>query len=286
MARRGRPRTITDSELRERMFTTANQMLEDAGGVALSLDQAVTFERVVGVSDVGRSAAFRVFPTKDAFLAEWRDHLAAPLSDESKAAAYDPQTLVVAAHVFWDRRDQLHTLSDRRAALREAIRLGAWQNFLGLTTRPTWKIYNALALTMNSIDDAEQRESLRQHLVISDTTFIKNMAAFYEQAGKILGLRPRKHYENVNYYELIAKLGGAIVEGLALHDLTDSDFARQRFTYDDGDWSAASLGFLAVFERITELDERDDFTPDRGALDQMRATAGLSAVKPSEGIEL
>ena len=68
-APRGRPRAMPDDQLRDRMFTAAQQMLDAAGGFTLSTEN-VQLESVMRRADVSRSAVYRVWPTKEDFAFE------------------------------------------------------------------------------------------------------------------------------------------------------------------------------------------------------------------------
>lgn len=254
-----RPRVMTEEELRRRMFKTADQLFEDAGGAQLSFEH-INFERIAGLSDVGRSAAYRVFPNKDAFLEEWLEHVAGPIGQE--AAAFDEETQILAETIVVERAEELKTAHGRRALLLEAVRQAAHRNFLSLTSKNTWRSYQVLSLTVRNIEDEGLRAKVLAQLQESDRFFSDNMSKFYALMIGVLGLRPRAPFTEKAVFEVLAKLGGAVVEGLALHDFVDPDFKSLSFDIDGSEWSIASIGFMAVVDAVAEPDPDFVYDPD------------------------
>ncbi len=260
----GRPRSMPDSDLKRRMFDAAAELLEQAGGFSLSLEH-LNLETVMRRADVSRSAVYRLWPTKDAFNVDLLEELAAP--NWMGAAALDEATPRLAAAIVMSDPQALLTASGRRTALLEAVRQAAWQNFDAIITKPAWRFFVVLALTLPSLPEGEHRNRLAHRLRESDRHFTERMAHFYRDMLPQLGLRPKPPFTDSNVYDILAKVGGALVEGLALHHGMDPDLANQRFSGPGGDWSPPAIGFLAIADALLEPDPHFRASPaDRDAL--------------------
>lgn len=262
MAQGGRPRSLDNEELEGRMYDTADELLARAGGVGLTLEH-VNFEQVIGLSDVGRSAAYRVFPSKTVFTNKWALHLAAPLGGQ--AAAFDQETVDTALRITLKRAAELGTRAGRERVLMEVVKEGAHRNFVALSTDPTWRTYSSLIMTTGAIQDEAQRASLMSALVASEQAFIDRMSFFYAGMAAAFRLAPRPPFTAENMFAVLAKVGGAIVEGLALHALVDDSIKADTYDHFGEQWSIASLGFKAVLLMVTKFDE-DPATEASGEL--------------------
>lgn len=239
----------------------AVQLLEERGGLSARAE-VLNLEEVIARAGVSRSAVFRVWraaPThsgrsgpRELFLEELLAHLAGP--DFTEASSFDVQTLVVAQQVL----DQVRAdapIEARRAALLESVRLGALQNYCALISRQSWKNFVILSLTARSMPEGPQRERVLELLRVSDDTATNAMANFYRGAFDALGLRPKPPFTVEDACALLARLGGAIVEGLAVHHFSQSSVTAERIDLNGSPWSLASLGFLAVTDALVEVVE-------------------------------
>jgi AcrR family transcriptional regulator len=247
----GRSRAMPDEELKSRMFAAAGELLDQVGGFTLSLEH-LNLETVMRRADVSRSAVYRVWPTKDDFNIELLEMLAAP--SWQGAAALDEETLVLAEEIIMSQPKLLETAEGRRAALLEAVRQSAWQNFVAISKQPAWRTFVVLSLTLPSVPAGERRDRLAQRLQESDALFSTRMATFYEMVLPVLGLRPRQPFTHDDVYDLLAKIGGALVEGLAVHQGLDPELGSRRFPGPGGEWSPPAIGFLAILDALVEPD--------------------------------
>lgn len=242
---------MPDEELKTRMFTAAEQLLEQAGGWSLSLEH-LNLETVMRRADVSRSAVYRVWPTKDDFNVWLLEEMAAPAWQG--AAHLDEETLLMAEKIIMSRPELLKTPAGRRELLLEAVRQTVWQNFDAVSQQPAWRTYVVLSMTLPTVPDDGRRERLAKRLRDSDAHFSALTAEFYRRVMPILGLRPKAPYTHENAYDLLAKIGGALVEGLAVHHGVDQELARMRLPGPGGDWSAPAIGFLAILDGLFEPD--------------------------------
>lgn len=247
----GRPRAMPDEDLKARMFQAAGELLEQAGGFSLSLEH-LNLETVMRRADVSRSAVYRVWPTKEDFNIELLEVLAAP--SYQRAAALDEHTLVEAEKIIMSQPELLKDASGRRRVLEQAVRQAVWRNFDAVSRQPAWRTFLVLSLTLPSVRDDDRRERLAQRLRDSDEHFAAITAEFYRSVMPVLGLRPKPPFTNDNVHDLLAQIGGALVEGLAVHHGLDPDLGAQRFPGPGGDWSLPAIAFLAILDTLIEAD--------------------------------
>ena len=137
-----------------------------------------------------------------------------------------------------------------------AVRVGVLRNFSTLSKDKAWQTEITLRATIMSFPD-DGREELLHALDESINTYLKDLAAYYEIAGKLLG------YEMIpgRDYLYLASTGAAIVEGLLLRGVAGGVGDRtpsyqevaltDEFDADPFDvgrvqtWNAASIAFTA-----------------------------------------
>jgi AcrR family transcriptional regulator len=243
-----------------------------ASGVTISLED-LSFEEVIQHAGVPRSSVYRIWPYKGDFVDDLLCHMAGP--NWFGTAAFDQETLDLAATVVADHQDMLATPEGRRAVLLEAVRQAALQNFRAIVDSQEWHIYVALVATARSTHDDEARERIEKALGASEEAFITKMAEFYEAMGQVLGRRLRKPEYS---YHHVASAGAALVEGLALRQVlaqTLKSAPDNRKPHDRGfslnellnsplpgpgidgkpaDWSLPALAFMAIVDSFTEPD--------------------------------
>lgn len=272
----GRPKSLTDDELRLRMYKAANELLDETGGLTLSLDH-LNLEQVMRRADVSRSAVYRVWPMKEEFNADYFEHLATAVTgrdgtseDVAKAvSAYDPKTPEVAAQVIFSRPELFQTPEGRRQVQLEAVRIAAKQNFDSITGQSEWRTFNALALTARAVADPARRDLLLGKLREGDAFFTTTMAAFYMGMFQILGLRPRPPFTAESMCSTLAVLGGSIVEGLGLHHAVNPELIAETIEFSGEEWTLPALGFLAVMDLVSEPDpDAVPWSPDQAGGEQ------------------
>lgn len=247
-----RPR-LTLEEVEDRVMRTAHELLiGETGGLTVSLEH-INLEVIIGAAGVPRSSAHRRWPTKDDFVVDFLCNLAGP--NWFGTAAFDPETIRVAIGVVQQQSELLATEEGRWYLTREAVRVGAKQNFEKIVESVEWRTYVALTATVMSIPDEETRNLIQEKLRASESGFIERMTRFYAGMASVLGFRARPPYT----FEHLAGAGAAIVEGLALRAIVSLDLVRDPLQLQDPDglakeWTLAAAGFLAILESIVEPD--------------------------------
>lgn len=229
--------------------------ITETGGVALDLDY-LNFEGIAEAANVARSTAYRLWENgRIGFRQDVLLELVAGLGWFG-TAAFDEQTVTLAADVVASRLDELATLEGRQSIMREAIRVAAEQNFKALLVDPRWRTYVAIAATTASTKDDEFRQRLTLALEASERQFIANMARFYDNMAVVLGMRLRGDFSFAD----LAATGAAVVEGLALrHQSVPSLVTKAHYREDAGDepWTLAAVGFLGIISEMVELDDEE-----------------------------
>ena len=250
------------------MFEAARQLVY-ALGVQVSLEE-LSFEQVIELAGVSRSSAYRLWPYKGDFVQDLLCDLAGP--NWLGTAAFDQETIDLAANIVMSNGDKLDSPEGRRQVLLDAVREGVAQNFKAIVESREWHIYVALNASIRTAGDDESRLRIAAALQHSEMTFVDRMADFYSGMLKVLGLRFRNDSYTVQH---MAVAGAAVVEGLALRRLitTAVDGAkRPPYVPDHGwslgdlltanlpgpgesdaqHWSLAALAFLGIVDALTE----------------------------------
>jgi len=246
---------LEQSQLRRRMLDAAQRLVEQAGGLSVSLEN-LSLDVVIKEAGVSRTSVYREWRNKEAFYVDLLCNLAGP--NWQGTAAFDEETIRLVRDVVAERLDLLQTLEGRRQVMLEAIRQGAEQNFRAVVTSTQWRTYVALTATVLSMPtDDEARARVQEALQTSESTFIDRMASFYEDMGVIIGFRLRPH---VDSFSTLAAAGASVVEGLGLRRILIPDVVEKTLSLPgpngDEEWHLAALGFLGIIDQLVEM------TPD------------------------
>lgn len=269
----GRPRRtrISDQETERRMLATAAEAVAEAG-LAVSLDH-IRLEDVIREAGVSRSAVYRKWPTKDAFLGDLLLELArgqAPMAalgtDEANAAI---------RRILTERLDELDTIEGRRHAVAAVVRETADQKFRRITTSPQWRTYLALTATFAGLPEGELRDQVGEALATSERTLTEGVARSHEAVARLLGLRAQVGIEDIAHL-VNAQMRGMVVKALVQPELTERT-SRVSFTGADEDWSLAAVGVGALVLAFLEPDPDWDAARLREAHRNEEPVLGQSA---------
>lgn len=235
-------------ELRRRVLDTGLGILRETG-LTVSFEH-LRMEELIRAAGVPRSSVYRVWPDKEAFVADLIVELLQPT--ELQGAAFDPLTLEVARRVVDSHRHLLADAEGRRRLLHETIRQAAERNFHAVLGSITWKTYTVLAVTVPTLAEPH-RERVLATLREAETHFVERMSEFYESLMPVFRMRLKPGITMRQF----AIAGAAAVEGLAeRHPVTpDLVDARVRLPGLDGEpvsWHLAAIAFLGVVDVMTE----------------------------------
>jgi AcrR family transcriptional regulator len=256
---RGRRSLLSDQEVRERMLGAAEGMVE-ADGLTVSLEH-VSFEEVIRRAGVSRSAAFRLWPSKEDFFLDFLDDLAGP--EWQGNATFDDRTMELAAEIVGRYEDRLDTPEGRRQALRHAVREAVAYNFSSVSESVQWKTYLALTAMILSAPEGQAKDRLKARLAESEKGLSDKLAEFYVLTAATLGLRPRPPFDQPGtngelplWAATLAALGSAIVEGLVLRRTLLPEVPERAFAIETPEgaeeWSLISLAYLSLVDLVLE----------------------------------
>ncbi|WP_435122344.1 hypothetical protein [Amycolatopsis thermoflava] len=154
------------------MLATAAEAVARTG-LTVGLDH-LPFEGLIRQAGVARSAVYRKWPNKEAFLGDLLLELArgqAPLGATGGEAAG-----ALVRRILLARLDTLTTPDGRRAAAAELVRETALQDFRHLLGSPVWQTYPALTATAAGLPDGDLRDQVVAALADLERTFTARIA--------------------------------------------------------------------------------------------------------------
>jgi AcrR family transcriptional regulator len=269
-----RRRRLSDEQTRRQMLDAASGALSEAG-LTVSLEH-LSYEAVIQRAEVSRSAAYRIWATKEDFFDDLICELAGPKWQGT--AAFDQETIDIAVSTVASRADQLSDPQGRLDALAEACRIGAERNFQALAALPQWRTYVALNATVLSMPESELKRRVQARLRESEAMFLANMAEFYRRMAAYLGYRLRAPFEGD--FMVLAAVGAAVVEGLGLRRIVSPDIVAKTYRMAAfgssvvADWSVPAIGFTSVLISMVEPDP----TFDSSAIAELRESLVTASV--------
>ncbi|MDV6291464.1 TetR/AcrR family transcriptional regulator [Rhodococcus aetherivorans] len=248
----GKRRKLSSSELRQRLFDTALDMLSDTG-LTVSLAH-LNMEELIRLADVPRSSVYREWETKEAFYLDLMERMIEP--ERSLGVAFDQQTLDIAAAVIQQYQDRLDTPDGRRSVLRETIRQGVERNFYAVSKSLSWRTFIALVATLPALPP-DARERLLEALRTAEAHFIDRMVEFYSAMIVTLGLRVKPEFN----LHLFATTVSSLVEGMIARQLTNPGIVSNPVMLpgiDDEpvEWHLSAAAFLGVVDLMVEPDPK------------------------------
>lgn len=252
-----RRKRLTDDVTRARMFEAAREVLDDQGGLTVSLEH-LSFEEIIQRAAVSRSAAYRLWPYRDSFYEDLLVELAQPT--ERGTAEVEQEVVAVAAEVIDRRKGDLATVDGRASVLYEACRVAADQHFDGMVANAQWRTYAALTVTGLSLAEESARSRVADTLRDTQRVFLDRMAGYYELLAGMLGYRLRPEY--VGDFRTFAAMASAMASGLGqlhliLPEYVDKQYFGTKFTdkgSQDQPWRLPSVGFTALVDAMLEPD--------------------------------
>jgi AcrR family transcriptional regulator len=243
-----------DSVARRAMIVAGQELVAEQEGLTVSLDH-LSYEDIIQRAGVSRSTAYRLWPYKERYYVDLVCELAGP--DWQSHSALDEATQQLALEIVTRDLDRLRTREGRLAVLDEAVRIATLQNYRAVVDSPHWRTYVTISATLMSTPAGPDKDRVLDALRAAENYFIDSMARFYQIMVALLGLKIRGPFEDLR---LLAAASAAIVEGLALRQISIGDIVDRPLEIDGETWSLAAVGFRGILWQMAELD--DDYDPD------------------------
>lgn len=248
---------MTAAQIRRRMLDAALAGI-GRNGMTLGFPD-LQMDQVIAAAGVSRSSVYRLWKSKDAFVGELLNEVAATFADQLS----DDLALRTAIEIVASRPDLHATPEGRRRLILELIRVALEQNYYNTIDSAAWQSFLATSAALLANDGSESLRRVAETLRRGSDRFVDGMADFHEAMTRLLGFKLRDEF--VGGFTLYAVLGSSIVEGLAVRHLsnpavTDNFYLGPPTVSDEPtEWAPSAIGFLAIFEMFLEPDP--DFDP-------------------------
>jgi AcrR family transcriptional regulator len=250
---------VPPDETQRRMLDAAMLHIR-SHGLCVGFDD-LRLDDVIEAAGVSRSSAFRRWGSRTAFIEDLLVEVAMfGAGNLSDADAMNTAVAVVSGHLEW-----LHTSAGREKLMAEVIRTTLENNYFSTLDSVAWQSYLSISATLLTSMPREKRGRLESALKAGNAKFIGEMAMFYEHISTLIGFRLRNEFNGG--FDLFATLASSVVEGLAVRhqsnpQLTDELYSRETpYGSEQREWSAAAIGFWAIFRTFVELDPDFDGRP-------------------------
>lgn len=236
---------MTQAEARAKLLRAALAQL-GRDGVHLSVHH-LGYEELIKEAGVPRSTAYRIWGSKEEFF----DAVLTAIPGAQAAERDSSSTLSTAARSIEAMQARLATPSGRREILVEMIRTAATYHFENVTSTQEWRNWISVCAGMSSLPDGV-RDQMTAEIRSQESDRIAMVATFYRRVATVLGLRMRPEFGSD--FRVLSLATGVFMEGLGIARLVAPEESGQKFTIDGRDWTIASIGFGALFDRFVEPD--------------------------------
>lgn len=230
------------------------------GGLAVGLDH-LSFEEAIREADVSRTAAYRCWPHKDAFLADLSVELArqavpvAPTRNEHSTRLVRD---LVHAHA-----GRLRTRAQRARTLEEVVRVTAADDFdLDRVEARRWQTYLALILALRTMPPGPLRDQVADALAEADDLLTDRVAGSYRMLIEFFGFR------SVVDYPTLARIGLALMRGLVVGELAGRP--------TDAGPDVAAIAFAGLL--VANIEPADESTWSRSTIEAKLAALAVEDI--------
>jgi hypothetical protein len=241
-------------------------------GLDVSLEM-LSLEELIQVARVPRSAVYRKWPYREAFIGDLLSHAAGPGGALGGDNAFDQETIDVVHRTIDDNRHLLGSAGGRRALLCEVVRRGAGRNFQALQG-PRMRMHTALMAAVGSSKSLQARDNIAAAIEETAVRSRDSVTEMLRYVMTALGLRLR---DSTSTVEQLQAAGASLIQGLAMrHNVAEAAADQWRSTHEadvhspnqitdipilrpglDGqptEWTLAALAYLGVVDGFLELD--------------------------------
>jgi AcrR family transcriptional regulator len=246
--------------------------LERVEGIGLTIGfEHIVMDDLIREAGVPRSSTYRLWDSKEAFIADLLIEIAAETSNKLA----DEETLAISERILFGNLDMLATADGRQRVMFEVIRIALEHNYRAVIASVSWQSYVGLSATLLSHMETSAREEIEQALRAGSDEFIDRMAAFHKWFSTILGYRMRPEWNDD--YRPYTVVISAVVEGLGLRHLGNPGIVDATYkgpatiVSDDPDWALPAIALVAILERFLEHDPDFDAEANLEMLRRIKA---------------
>ncbi|MDO9398080.1 MAG: TetR/AcrR family transcriptional regulator [Herbiconiux sp.] len=259
---------IRASEVRRRVLDVA---LERVEGIGLTIGfEHIVMDDLIREAGVPRSSTYRLWDSKEAFVADLLVEIAA----ETSTKLADDETLAISERILYDNLEHLRSPAERSRVMYEVIRVALEHNYRAVIGSVPWQSYVGLSATLLSHLETSAREDIEGALRTGSDEFIVRMAEFHAWFSGILGYRLRPEWKGD--YRPYAVVISAVVEGLGLRHLGNPGLVDAHYdgpatiSSEHPDWSLPAVALVAILERFLEHDPDYDVEATIATLEAMK----------------
>ncbi|MFJ6653863.1 TetR/AcrR family transcriptional regulator [Microbacterium sp. NPDC091313] len=246
--RTSRAPRIRQEELRERMLSTAEELL-DGRGLGVNA-YPLNMEDLIRQVGVPRSSAFHAFGSKENLVFQLALRLLPP---ESPLALHFAGLLRRATAEAVDAHaDAMDSADGRRAVLRESVRVALAGMHATLAGSARWRTFRALSMSLDSFPD-DERVVLIDRLQAIQEQYLEVMSEAYAEFFDRFGLRLVADITMGHF----VRTASSALEGIATGSAFGQHFPEeeQERAGIDGTpvvWHLSAVAFLALVDGMTE----------------------------------
>jgi AcrR family transcriptional regulator len=255
------------AEVRQRVLDVA---LERVGSLGMTVGfEHLMMDDLIREADVSRSSTYRLWDSKEAFVAD----LMVEIARKAATSLVDEGTMRICVRILLENVDLLETADGRHSIVLETIRVALQHNYRAVVSSVAWQSYVSLTAALLGRVDNSARAEITEALRSGSDAFIEQMAQFHGWFAHLLGYRIRPEWQGD--YRPYAALVSAIVEGLGIRQIANPRIVLDTYRgpatmHAHPEWSLASAGLLAVFERFMERDPDFDLAASLAEIEGFR----------------
>ncbi|QDP98390.1 hypothetical protein FOE78_23010 [Microlunatus elymi] len=207
----------------------------------------LNFEDAIRDADVSRTAAYRCWPQRDAFLAD----VAVELAEQAIPAVPTRNELATRQlrTLIGERADRLATADGRADVLDEIVRITAADDFdLDRAETARWRTYLILVMSVQTMPDGALHDRVATAVRDVDDRLTGRLAGNYRRLVEFFGFRSRVAFP------VLARIGAAFMRGLIIGDLARD--GRRRAERDE----LPAVAFAGLVAANTEPADRSDWS--------------------------
>lgn len=247
---------------RDQIIATALSEIA-AHGLTVGLDH-LSLEKVIAASGVSRATAYRIWPSKQQFLA---DVIVA--SVRSTTLDVDSEQEVGRISALLDQHPDFATDADtRRHVVVDGLRISIQADLERIVSSPQWSTYLALSATSRGLPEGVLKTEVASALAQADQRFTDHRVTVYARLPRLLGYRLRPPLDEPTGLSLLSQAAGALMTGFVVkigtqpHLLTDT-FVLPAFGARDLAWTVPTFALTGLVLSYLEPDPDVTWGPDQ-----------------------